>query len=83
MAKNIGIVGIIVEDRAASPALHAVLHKYSDIIVGRQGIPFHDRDLSVISIVVEGEAEQIAQMTDEIGRIDKISSKAVIRGEKV
>ena len=82
MAKHIGIVGIIVEDRNASTELHAVLHKHSDLIVGRQGIPFRNKELSVISLIVEGEAEQIALMTDEIGRIDHISSKSVIRGEE-
>jgi len=82
MAKHIGIVGIIVEDRNASTELHAVLHKHSDLIVGRQGIPFRNKELSVISIIVEGEAEQIALMTDEIGRIARVSSKSVIRAEE-
>ena len=82
MAKHIGIVGIIVEDRNASTELHAVLHKHSDLIVGRQGIPFRNKEVSVISIIVEGEAEQIALMTDEIGRIAHVSSKSVIRAEE-
>ena len=82
MAKHIGIVGIIVEDRSASTELHAVLHKHSDLIVGRQGIPFRNKEVSVISIIVEGEAEEIALMTDEIGRIEHVSSKSVIRGEE-
>lgn len=82
MAKHIGIVGIIVEDRNASTELHAVLHKHSDLIVGRQGIPFRNKEVSVISIIVEGEAEEIALMTDEIGRIEHVSSKSVIRGEE-
>lgn len=82
MAKHIGIVGIIVEDRSASTELHAVLHKHAALIVGRQGIPFRNKEVSVISLIVEGDAEQIALMTDEIGRIDCVSSKAVIRGEE-
>ena len=82
MAKHIGIVGIIVEDRNASTELHDVLHKNSDLIVGRQGIPFRNKEVSVISIIVEGEAEEIALMTDEIGRIEHVSSKSVIRGEE-
>ena len=40
--KQIGIVGIIVEDRKASPELHPVMHKHADVIVGRQGIPVRE-----------------------------------------
>ncbi|MBQ4616166.1 MAG: CopG family transcriptional regulator [Mailhella sp.] len=80
--KQIGIVGIIVEDRKASPELHCVLHKHADIIVGRQGIPFRDSNVSVISIVVEGSAEQISALTEEVGGIALVSSKAVITSKK-
>ena len=41
--KRLGIVGIIVEDIEASAALNAILHQYSDIIVGRLGIPYRDK----------------------------------------
>ena len=77
---TVGIVGIIVKDRQASTALHAVLHAHADIIVGRQGIPFRDRDLSLISIAVEGSAERIAQLTNEISGIENISAQSVIAG---
>lgn len=81
MAENTaGIVGIIVKDRQASAQLHTVLHKNSDIIVGRQGIPFHDRELSLISIAVAGPAERISAMTNEISAIPNISAQSVIAG---
>ena len=82
MAENtVGIVGIIVKDRQASIELHAVLHKNSDIIVGRQGIPFRDRDLSLISIAVEGPADRIASMVSDISAIQNISAQSVIAGD--
>ena len=80
--KQIGIVGIIVEDRKASPELHAVLHKHSDIIIGRQGIPFREGGVSVISVVVEGTAAQIAALADEVDQLALVSSKAVITHKK-
>jgi putative iron-only hydrogenase system regulator len=80
--KQIGIVGIIVEDRKASPELHAVLHKHAEIIVGRQGIPFRDGGVSVISVVVEGTADQINALADEVDQLSLVSSKAVITHKK-
>ena len=50
---RLGIVGIVVEDREASAALNAILHQYADIIVGRLGIPYRSRGVSVKSVITK------------------------------
>ncbi len=76
--KRIGIVGIIVEDIEASAALNAILHEYSGIIVGRLGIPYRDRGVSIISIAVDGSNEAVSAMTGKIGQLQNVSVKSVI-----
>lgn len=75
---RLGIVGIIVEDLESSAALNAILHQYSDIIVGRLGIPYRDRGVSIISIAVDGSNEAISAMTGKIGQLEHVSVKSVI-----
>ena len=71
MSENhLGIVGIIVEDIEASAALNAILHQYSDIIVGRLGIPYRDRGVSIISLAVDGSRETISAMTEKLGQLN-------------
>ncbi len=81
MSENhLGIVGIIVEDIEASAALNAILHQYSDIIVGRLGIPYRDRGVSIISLAVDGSRETISAMTEKLGQLNKVSVNSVITG---
>ena len=81
MSENhLGIVGIIVEDIEASAALNAILHQYSDIIVGRLGIPYRDRGVSIISLAVDGNRETISAMTEKLGQLNKVSVNSVITG---
>ncbi len=81
MSENrLGIIGIIVEDIEASTALNAILHQYSDIIVGRLGIPYRDRGVSIISLAVDGSREAISAMTEKLGQLNKVSVNSVITG---
>ena len=81
MSENhLGIVGIIVEDIEASAALNAILHQYSDIIVGRLGIPYRDRGVSIISLAVDGSRETISAMTEKLGQLNNVSVNSVITG---
>ena len=75
---RLGIIGIIVEDLEASTAMNAILHEYSDIIVGRLGIPYRDRGVSIISLAVDGSHEAIAAMTGKLGQLEHVSVKTVM-----
>ena len=75
---RLGIVGIVVEDREATAALNAILHQYADIIVGRLGIPYRDRNVSIISVAVDGKNEDISAMTGKIGQLAGVSVKSII-----
>lgn len=75
---RLGIVGIVVEDREKSAALNAILHQYADIIVGRLGIPYRSRGVSIISLAVDGSNDAISAMTGKIGQLEGVSVKSVI-----
>lgn len=75
---RLGIIGIIVEDLEASAAMNAILHEYADIIVGRLGIPYRDRGVSIISLAVDGSHEAIAAMTGKLGQLEHVSVKTVM-----
>ena len=49
MENRIALIGIIVEDLEAAPAVNAVLHEFARHVVGRMGIPCPERHLSIIS----------------------------------
>lgn len=78
MNKRLGVIGIIIENVENAQAVNEVLHNFSDIIVGRMGIPYKERDLSVISIIVDGSMDNISAMTGKLGNIKGVSVKSAI-----
>ena len=76
METRVAVIGIIVEDLASAPGVNAVLHEYADYIVGRMGIPYGKKDVSVISVVIDAPMDVINAITGKIGRIDGVSAKA-------
>ncbi len=78
MDKRLGVVGIVVEDINSASKVNTILHDYAHIIVGRMGIPYRDRGISIISLTVDGNTDQISAMTGKLGRITGISVKTAL-----
>ncbi len=78
MKKRIGAAIIIVEDGDMIDSLNRILSSHSSIIMGRQGIPLRDREMSVISLVFEGTTDELGSLTGKLGRIPGIRVKSVL-----
>jgi putative iron-only hydrogenase system regulator len=78
MDKRIGVIGIVVENLEVTSRLNEVLHEYSGLIVGRMGIPYRERGVSIISVIVDGDNDEISAMTGKIGRISGVSVKTAL-----
>ncbi len=77
MEKRIAIIGIIVESDDSIEKLNSILHDYSDIIIGRMGLPYPQKKVSIISVAVDGPQDVISALSGKIGRLDGISSKTL------
>lgn len=75
METRVAIIGIIVEDKEAAPPLNAILHEYGEHIVGRMGIPYRDRQISVICVVMDAPQDVISAMSGKIGKLAGVSAK--------
>ena len=77
MDNRIAMLSIVVEDDSRSNELNDILHQYSQYIIGRMGLPYRNRKISLISIAVDGPADAISAMSGKIGSIPGVTSKAV------
>lgn len=82
MEKRIGAILIIVNDKIQVPLLNETLSKHSAIIIARQGIPMREKQLNVISLVVEGTTEEISALTGPIGKLSGIQVKSMMAKEQ-
>ena len=77
METRIALVGIIVEDQNAVGRLNAILHDYSRYIVGRMGIPYHQRGVSIISVVIDAPNDVISSLSGKLGMVPGLNIKTV------
>lgn len=78
MDKRLGVIGIVVEDLSSADQLNTALHEYAHLIVGRMGIPYREKGVSVISLIVDGSTDDISALTGKLGRIKNISVKSAL-----
>ncbi len=75
MENRIAVVSIIVEDVSSVEKLNGILHEYAKYIIGRMGIPCRERNLSVISVVMDAPQDEISSMSGKVGRLHGVTSK--------
>ncbi|MBR6049479.1 MAG: iron-only hydrogenase system regulator [Bacteroidales bacterium] len=78
MEKRIGTITVLIRDREAAQSVNQLLSEHADIILCRQGLPFHDRPVAVISLIVDGTVNKINALTGQLGRLDGVECKAVV-----
>lgn len=75
METRIAVIGIIVENPDSVEALNALLHKFRQYIIGRMGIPYHQRGIFIISVAIDAPQDITNQLTGKIGRLEGITAK--------
>ena len=78
MEKKIGTITILIRAREAASAVNGLLSEYSNIILCRQGLPYREREVAVISLIVEGSVDSINALTGKLGRVEGVECKAVV-----
>lgn len=77
MDTRVAILAIVVEERDKAEELNHVLHAYGKYIIGRMGIPYEKRGISLISVAVDATQDVISAMSGKIGNIEGVTAKAV------
>ena len=74
---RIAVIGIIVEDKSQAENVNALLHQYAQYIIGRMGIPYQKREMSIISVVIDAPADTISALSGKLGRLPGVTSQAL------
>lgn len=77
METRIALIGIVVENADSIERLNSILHEYREYIVGRMGIPYPKRHISVISIVVDAPNDTISALSGKLGMLPHVNAKTI------
>ncbi|MCS4585673.1 CopG family transcriptional regulator [Clostridium perfringens] len=78
MSTRIAVVGIVIESLDNIKEVNSILSEYDKLIVGRMGLPYKEKNIRVISIVVDGTTDEISAITGKIGKLKGVSVKGAI-----
>jgi putative iron-only hydrogenase system regulator len=71
------LIGIIVENEDAVEELNSLLHEYRKNIIGRMGVPHPQKSLSIISIAMEADQDEISALSGKLGALKGVSTKTI------
>ena len=75
METRVALLAVIVENPDVTEKMNAVLHAYSEFIIGRMGVPYRKRGISVISIAMDAPGDAISALAGKLGRLKGLTVK--------
>lgn len=75
METRVALIGIIVEKESSVAQLNELLHQYGRYIIGRMGLPYREKGVNIISVVLDAPQDVISTLSGRIGRLEGVSVK--------
>ncbi len=71
---------VAVTDRGEKQAerVNEILGEFGELIVGRMGIPYRERNVSVIALIVDGSTDELGALTGKLGSIPGVKVKSAL-----
>lgn len=79
---RLGVIGIVIEDRQSAVRVNQVLSEYADMILGRMGLPYREKDVNVIALIVDGTTDELGALTGKLGAIAQVTVKSALTKTK-
>lgn len=77
METRVALIGIVVEDLNSAEKLNGLLHDYGQYIIGRMGIPYEKKGVSIISVAMDAPQDVISALSGKLGMIRGVTAKTI------
>ena len=77
MDNKVSVISIIVKDEESAGRVNELLHEFRQYIVGRMGIPYRDRGVSIISVVLDAPGDITSTLSGKLGMLQGVSAKTL------
>ncbi|MDA3847144.1 MAG: iron-only hydrogenase system regulator [Vallitaleaceae bacterium] len=77
--KKVAVISAILENPTASQhAFNDIVVSYRSLIRGRMGLPLIDDDITIVTLTVVGDLNDINSLTGKLGRLEQVQVKTAI-----
>ena len=74
---RVALIGVVIENLDSTAKLNEILHEYGEYLIGRMGIPYRKKNISIISLAVDAPQDIINALSGKLGELDGVSTKTV------
>ena len=75
MDTRVAVISIIVKNKESVEMLNKTLSEYGEYIIGRMGIPYHKKEVNIISIAIDAPQDTVNTLSGKIGRLEGVFTK--------
>ena len=77
--RSVGVIAIIIKNRTESVhKVNEILSEFGEIVLGRMGLPYHERDLNIITLIVDATTDKIGSLTGKLGMVTDVTVKSTL-----
>ena len=77
MDSRVSVISIIIKDEEAAVTVNELLRGFRNYIVGRMGIPYRQREVSIISVVLDAPGDVTSSLSGKLGMLKGVSAKTL------
>lgn len=77
METRVALISIIVSDKNSVRQINEYLHEYSEYIIGRMGIPYREKNISIISVALDAPNDAISALAGKLGNLTGVTTKTI------
>lgn len=77
MESRVALIGVIIENYDSVEKLNQLLHQYAEYIIGRMGVPYPKKGISIISVAVDAPADVISSLSGKLGMLPGVNTKTI------
>jgi len=77
MESRVALIGVIIENYDSVEKLNTILHQYAPYIIGRMGVPYPKRSISIMSIAIDAPSDEISALSGKLGMLPGINTKTI------
>lgn len=77
METRVALISIIVSDKNSVGQINEYLHEHSEYIIGRMGIPYREKNISIISVALDAPNDAISALAGKLGNLTGVTTKTI------
>ncbi len=77
MESRVSVISIMVKDEEAAGEVNGLLHEYRQYVIGRMGIPYREKRVSIISVVIDAPGDVTSSLSGKLGMLEGVSAKTL------